>query len=1364
MPQATRRPRRRARWLVLPLLAGVAGLGVLYAVVESAWFADYARQEAMRRLSLLIGDDVHIGSLSIDPGEGLVVMGGLEIHSRDAARVGQRIVAAGRVTLDLSRPGLAGLRPRLVVEEIVVAEPRVRLRVEDGRVIDLAGLQEYLSRPRGASWVKVEVRRVRVMDGAIGARIFPAGLVVDASGLDVDLDLGARDRGTGAVLVRQVEVEGEGFHERLSVTSGRVEFTPEGIRLDGYRVGTSLGEIAVDADIGLKGRPGPDGRRVGPTVRASARALLDLSKLREVLPRDPRARGTVEVAVEAEGAGTLPEISARLALRGLGFGGIEVGDADLRARLADGAVEVTELDAAYGGGRVTGSARIGLAGEVPVDVALALDRVRLERVLNANGVKRVWVMMGVGGSVRGKGRLSGGPRLDLKADLDVRDFRVLSGEWRDPRRRGERPVLALSTANVRSTVLVLSDRVTLPDARIRTSRSDLGAKVDFLFGKPLRLDIQVDGQRFSWADLGGVAGLRFAGDGGVRASIVGPTPNLAIQGQVEFERLGFLDYDLGAVAGRAAWRTGDSLRLTGIEARRGASRYDGDLEVRFGRKGAPTELVARARFDGRAEDIAGIVFPGLEIRGRTSGELSFVGPVRTFDGSGRIDVRDAEFAGEKWTSIELRAEARGGVVTLQEGWLKKEGAGALVRGRIDTRGKVDFHGFTYDLGLGDLDAVARSGLPLSGAVSARARLAGTVSEPRATVEVVLPDPRFRGQDVGDSRARLELRGGTLRAVGSLAGGRITLDELAVETGEGLPYTLAARWDRFALDTFLPAAVREGQRVAWLVGGGVTGRGRLAVAGSHDLSIEIDDMRVIRDETAFANDDLIRLRYRGGALEVLQARLVGTRTDLAVAGTLGPAGTLDLGATGTVDLGLLRLAAPVFDRLDADPVAVDLHVGGTTDSPDASGSARLRNAAIRTVFFPAVLDVERATVTLEDGRVRFDAADGSGPKAEAPVDFVGRLGGGDLAVHRAEIELRGYRPHRYDLEVACRECTVRYPSFLPPATGTARLTLTGTVPDLVLGGTVDVRDMTLRDPIDWQSSALRFQRQRLDYLSPRSGRPLFRFDLRLRTQDGLRLNNNFGTARASADLRVIGDTQRVGIEGGGAAVEGQIRFKGHDFSLYEGTYRFDDPFELNPSFDLTLETRVETPDQDYDVSYLMRGTLDDYQFTALSEPSLSEADINSLLLFGVTGAGVLASDTGVGDTLGTLANQAVGLIGGAFGELLTRTYRGQVDPRLESVLPDQIEVVPVYSTSGQAAATRLVLSKEIVRDRLQGQLGVNVVGQDALSTVNLRADLRIFRGFYLVGTWTFGEESQLFQDLPVQPGNGSLDFRVRVEGG
>jgi hypothetical protein len=161
-------------------------------------------------------------------------------------------------------------------------------------------------------------------------------------------------------------------------------------------------------------------------------------------------------------------------------------------------------------------------------------------------------------------------------------------------------------------------------------------------------------------------------------------------------------------------------------------------------------------------------------------------------------------------------------------------------------------------------------------------------------------------------------------------------------------------------------------------------------------------------------------------------------------------------------------------------------------------------------------------------------------------------------------------------------------------------------------------MEFRDRIDWEQKIVALQASRLTDAASEERENYFSLDLSVHAPGTIRLRNNLADATARADLRIIGDTARPGMTGS-VVVEpgGRAYLQDREFELTRGELQFRDPYAFDPELDFLLETDVSGREQDYHVDYRVSGPFSNWATATSSDPFLSQADINTLLLFGMT---------------------------------------------------------------------------------------------------------------------------------------------------
>ena len=341
-----------------------------------------------------------------------------------------------------------------------------------------------------------------------------------------------------------------------------------------------------------------------------------------------------------------------------------------------------------------------------------------------------------------------------------------------------------------------------------------------------------------------------------------------------------------------------------------------------------------------------------------------------------------------------------------------------------------------------------------------------------------------------------------------------------------------------------------------------------------------------------------------------------------------------------------------------------------------------------------------------------------------------------------------------LHVTCLDCTVRYPSWLPATRGTARLTFRGTAPNaLTLGGAIDIDDLVWRDTVNYQRAILpTLGSSGVGALAGEVNRSLFALDIVVHSREGvLRMVNNIGDFRGTLDpsrgLRVGGNVEDPRLEGLLRIDGGTLRYKGKNFEIEPSTAEFRGGPRWYPFIDLSMWADIPTRADTYRVSYYVNGPLNGLKFTSSSDPFLAEKDINYLLLFGLTEE-QLAQSNVAGLTSAALA---AGL--GLYAEAGAASLGDQVGAQTRAILPDRLEIVPVYTDTTGSTSLWVVITKEAVPGLVTLEGGVGLGGRTTGSVGRIK--VRFLRNLFLEGSWVRNDAATT--DL----GNFSLDLKIEL---
>lgn len=918
-------------------------------------------------------------------------------------------------------------------------------------------------------------------------------------------------------------------------------------------------------------------------------------------------------------------------------------------------IDVQQATALWGDGRVRVSGRV--TPELTLeDAKVSAENVSLRDLLMQFGAyPDPWVDM-VGDL---DGTLAGtlNPlRLEGPVEATLAHLVVRDGSAHDP---AHTLMLEVPLGTVVGTILIEPRYVTVDADELRT-RNSWGHVLAKIPTQRDDLDIRVNMAQLDLSELRPLGTSELRGTGPLTGRIWGRDEHLQADGVADVKDfwLTGLPY-ADELKGRVGSEKMQDLYVLGAEGRKGRTRFGGDLRLGF----TPTDTTMDLALEipaGHAEDAIGIFLDLPGVKGDMEGRLHLVGPLNDLDGDAHIALANVDLWGERYPIGEGHGYMDQGVFTLDDLRVlrgPKRDDGLILRGGIDRKWALgmELQGGTR------LEAVDHlEGVPITGHLEAFARIDGTLFEPQPHGRLHLSEVRYAGRPLEDSVLRFATTDGVMAYRGPLLGGSITLDGTLGLWGEQ-PYALTARLVRVPVHALWPVAA-DGGAVTATVSGGLALSGHFGEAPSPvRIDAEADDVAVAWGRHRLRNATPWRYQQDGVAfrLEDFTIEGEGSRFSLRARGGDVP---LDVVGSGALDMDLLRAVVPGLTRADGvATVAVD--VSGRAPDVRTRVGVTLDGALVRHEGFPGAFEDLHAEIL--GGRNGYDLL-----SAEASLE-------GGVVTAQGHIDAAEWTPTRFDLRAHADDAQVQWIPELPPAVGDADVRFDGPVDALLLSGDVTIDEMVFADRIDWEDWVVTWQREWLvdPAMATDEAPALFELDVGITADHTIRLRNNVAEGTASADLRVIGDTNRPGfvgdvrIDGGGLAF-----LQDRQFVIDRGDIVFEDPWTWDPQLDFALVTDIISRDRRYRVTYDVDGLFSDWHSTTRSDPPLPQSDVNALLWFGMTAAD-LEEMGGLGQAIGQ------GVADMLLADLFVSNQAAR-DLRTEFTLLDRVDLVTGVNPRGE----------------------------------------------------------------------------------
>ena len=656
--------------------------------------------------------------------------------------------------------------------------------------------------------------------------------------------------------------------------------------------------------------------------------------------------------------------------------------------------------------------------------------------------------------------------------------------------------------------------------------------------------------------------------------------------------------------------------LTVTQAGGAALRVTGSTEWKPGKGNVVFDLAIDAQSFPVADIVKFLDLGTLPVTGQLTGNLKIQGPKNGLEGAGAVTVTNGSIYGEAVTQATANIAFTKG--TLKATNFTVVAPAGTVTGQAELN--LNTNQFNYSIqsssiDLSKLKVLSSVAALLGGNITLTSTGGGTFQQPDLEVDATLNQATLRGLNLPPGspppKVHLSLHNGELVVKGSLA------DALSIE-GHG---TMAAD------GTLGGSVVVRVPDLAKLLaispnlasipaGGSLTANVQLGGNTSSLEALRIDatfpEFNVKISEHQFAPMRPLHVALRNGQVvfDDFQLALKDTASTFGIAGFAEMTGAkrVNLDVRGTLEAALLQLFMKDVRADGHINVALGLH--GTMAAPTLAGTAEFRDAVVRFAGFPQVIDHITGTLRFRGDRVDIDALKLT-------------LGGGTVTAG-GSIALDGYKPQRMRIVLQGTDVAIRYFEGVTIQGSFNPLVIAGDANRITVQGDIDVtRGLYFKD-VDLGNAILGviLARKTVTPIVAASWQDKVSLAVHLTAAQGtLAIRNNISDVTGSGTIDVTGTLANPVVLGEITLDEGgKVRFQNIDYQIVRGTVSFQNPFRIDPFFDVTLEARVsggisEIESGPLTVTVNITGTIDRISPSITSDPPASDVTLFSLLGLG-----------------------------------------------------------------------------------------------------------------------------------------------------
>jgi len=569
-----------------------------------------------------------------------------------------------------------------------------------------------------------------------------------------------------------------------------------------------------------------------------------------------------------------------------------------------------------------------------------------------------------------------------------------------------------------------------------------------------------------------------------------------------------------------------------------------------------------------------------------------------------------------------------------------------------------------------LQAVQAKNVNLTGTVGLKAQGQGSFDNPQASATVQIPALSVQSQKITAINLQMNVADHV---------GNATLTSSAINTSINAKARVSLTGD-YAADASLDTqgiplqpllAVYAPDQAADITGQTevhATLHGPLKNKGLLEAHVRIPVLKVAYGSTIqLAEGSPILADYKNGIVTIQPSSIKGTDTDLQFKGSIPVSGNgpMALQLLGTVNLQLAQLFDP--DVKSSGQLKFNLDSHGEAKDADIGGEIDIVDANFISGDLPVGLQHGNGVLKMTKNRLNI-------------ASFQGTVGGGTVTAQGGV----AYSPSvQFDLGLAANDIRILYPQGMRESIN-ANIRLTGSTDNAMLGGSVDLSDLSFSPGFDLTSFISQFSGGVSTPPSPGLAQNM-QLNIAVHSTNDVNLVSRTLSIGGSANLQVRGTAAEPVILGRVNLTNGDIILNGNRFVLNGGTIQFINPSETEPVVNLSLNTNI----QQYSIDLRFQGPVDQLHTEYSSDPALPSADIINLLAFGET------TEASAADT--TPTNQAA-------ESLVASQVSSQVTSRVSKVAGiSQLSISPVLAGSSSQGPPGATIT---VQQRVTGNLFVN----------------------------------------------------------
>lgn len=570
---------------------------------------------------------------------------------------------------------------------------------------------------------------------------------------------------------------------------------------------------------------------------------------------------------------------------------------------------------------------------------------------------------------------------------------------------------------------------------------------------------------------------------------------------------------------------------------------------------------------------------------------------------------------------------------------------------------------------------------------------GKISNPAADITIQVPHLFIKDVETGLATLSLSKETGDVHVKGQAVNMSYEGD---IAWNDDLPFKVSVHISDGSINPLLNLINPSlSKKISVKASGETVLEGKLKDPDTFRVSVVLSRLAGTYGEYTVENDGDIKLVYENNRLSLDSVRLKGEGTYFNVIGSLFRNGDNNIYINGEIDLRLLSLLTPEIKYSKGNAFVAFL-ITGELANPYIQGGLAIKNGTVRSATLRQTMENVNISIFFNGREIILESMNG-------------RVGGGSVT-GSGKLEMGKLDIKEFGLVLEIADVVFHYPDgFESRVDGT--FVFQGANGSKGLKGEINIKRASYDKNINVRTMILELQKKKNKIEQPIPLLGNTDLNIHIGGKKDIWINNNLAKVPLEVDLMLKGTVDHPILFGRVEAQDGTFFFSRTPFKVLSATADFLSTYTIKPVFDIHATTDV----RGYKIDLRLTGTMDRFNLTLNSDPTLSETDILALLTVGQTASEAAETMKSVGALEAT-----------AF---LAAPIQEKLEGKLQNIIRvDRFQVEPYYSNTSASGGARLTVGKKLLDDRLY------VTYTTGITTVEELIKLEYFLGknVYVVG--------------------------------